>query len=199
MISAIILAAGESNRMGQPKLLLPWGSMTVLEHVLMVYQAGGLTDLLVISGGARTEVEELAKVHQVKCIFNPDYKGGEMVSSIQLGLKAQNDSVEATLICLADQPQVQPKVIKLILARYAKHKDALIVPSYQMRRGHPWLIARPLWSELIDLKPPRSARDFLNDHTAHIRYMPVDTPSVLEDIDTPADYQKHHSQRTSAG
>jgi len=66
------------------------------------------------------------------------------------------------------------------------------VPSFQMRRGHPWLVARPLWPEILALKPPESTRDFLAGHAHEIHYVNVDTPSILADLDTPEDYEKSH-------
>jgi molybdenum cofactor cytidylyltransferase len=62
-----------------------------------------------------------------------------------------------------------------------------------MRRGHPWLVARPLWNEILELKPPESPRNFLNRHAAEIQYVEVNTSSILDDLDTPEDYQKAHS------
>src|SRR5215510_6797170 len=92
MNSAIILAAGQSKRMGQPKMLLPWGNVSVIEHVISVFAAAGLDDILVITGGARQEVEQIIKHHQnhdkVRTLFNENYSRGEMLSSIQCGLRA---------------------------------------------------------------------------------------------------------------
>ena len=64
----------------------------------------------------------------------------------------------------------------------------LIVPSFQKRRGHPWLVEQSFWSEILDLKPPATMRDFLQSHAGFIHYLPVYTPTVLKDLDTPEDY-----------
>ena len=64
------------------------------------------------------------------------------------------------------------------------------MPSFQMRRGHPWLVTRPFWNEILELKPPQSLRDFLNSHASEIQYVNVDTPGVLADLDTPDDYHR---------
>jgi molybdenum cofactor cytidylyltransferase len=100
------------------------------------------------------------------------------------------EQAQAALIGLGDQPQVQEKNVRLICEEYRRSKSSLIVPSFQMRRGHPWLVTRSLWSEILALKQPESPRDFLNRHTDEIHYVTVDTPSVLADLDTPEDYQK---------
>ncbi len=190
MISAMILAAGKSTRMGSPKLLLPWGNSTVLEHIISTLQLAGVEDILVVTGGAREQVDELAKVHGARTIFNEQYANGEMLESIQCGLGAQKPEVESTLICLGDQPQVQERSVRSVCAAFVKTRSNLIVPSYQMRRGHPWLVARPVWEEILSMQSPQSPRDFLNRHTSEIVYVEMDNSSILEDLDTPEDYLK---------
>lgn len=189
MISVIILAAGESKRMGQPKMLLPWGKSTVLGQVISTFQEAGVEDILVVNGGAREQVEQIIEQHGARGVFNDQFASGEMLSSLQLGLVSQLSQTRATLIGLGDQPQVQAGTVRLICERFALRQSRLIVPSFQKRRGHPWLAERTLWQELLDMKSPQSPRDFLNEHTKEIDYVEVDTPSILADLDTPQDYQ----------
>jgi molybdenum cofactor cytidylyltransferase len=192
MITAIVLAAGESKRMGQPKMLMPWGESTVLQTVISTIQAAGITDILVVTGGARKEVEALLG-RSVQTVFNEEYIKREMLSSIQTGLKVKMPQTTAALICLGDQPQVQVGSVQKICEAFALGNAPLVVPSYDMHRGHPWLVARPLWDELIAMKAPLSARDFLKNHSDQIKYVEIDTPSILEDLDTPEDYLKFSS------
>lgn len=194
MISAIILAAGQSKRMGQPKMLLPWGNETVLTHVISVFQDAGMEDILVVTGGARAQVEEIVSNVSVRTIYNPDYTNGEMLLSLQCGLQAQTAQAEATLIALGDQPQVPEGSVRRVCEAFIEMKSTLIVPSYQMRRGHPWLVARPLWGELLEMNSPQSPRDFLNAHRAEIQYINMDDPNILADLDTPDDYLKSRPQ-----
>ena len=190
MISAIILAAGQSKRMGQPKMLLPWGKSTVIEHVISTFLHAGIEDVIVVTGGAREQVEAVISQHPVQKIHNRDYEAGEMLSSLQRGLGATPNQAQAVLVGLGDQPQVQERSVRLICEAYRESKSNLIVPSFQMRRGHPWLVARPFWDEILELQPPESLRDFLNRHKNDIHYVNMDTESILEDLDTPDDYQK---------
>src|SRR5512140_1251978 len=88
MISAIILAAGESKRMGQPKMLLRWGKTTVLAQVISTFQEAGIADILVITGGAKEQVERIVHHYGARGVFNEQFAGGEMLSSLQLGLHA---------------------------------------------------------------------------------------------------------------
>jgi molybdenum cofactor cytidylyltransferase len=192
MISVLILAAGQSRRMGQPKMLLPWGNLTIIEHVVRTFLNAGLQDVLVLTGGAREQMEKILAPYPVRQVPNPDYAHGEMLSSLQRGLSAIRKDAQAALIGLGDQPQVQESSIRLICEAYVESPSRLVVPSFQMRRGHPWLVARPLWNEILALRSPASPRDFLNKHATEIRYVNLDTPTILADLDTPEDYQKSH-------
>ncbi len=190
MIAAIILAAGESKRMGQPKMLLSWGNTTVLGHVIDVFRSTGIENILVVTGGARKEVEAIAESKQASTVFNENYARDEMLSSIQCGLRSLDRQTQAALVALGDQPQVQERSVRLIVEEFNRTESKLIVPSYQMHRGHPWLVACELWNEILEMKSPDSPRDFLNRHANEIRYVEMDTPSILQDLDTPEDYLK---------
>jgi len=189
MISATILAAGQSKRMGQPKMLLPWGKMTVLETVLATYKAAGIDRLLVVTGGDRERIEVLiGKTAQT--VFNPHFAEGEMLSSVQAGLAGLGMEVEAVLIGLGDQPQVQERSVRLVVDGYRESGASIVVPSFQMRRGHPWLVTRAHWDEILRLRSPASLRDFLGRHAEEIHYVEIDNNSILQDLDTPEDYLK---------
>jgi molybdenum cofactor cytidylyltransferase len=195
MISAIILAAGQSKRMGQPKMLLPWEDGTVLTHVIDIFRRAGVDDILVVTGGAREQVEKLVSSLNVRTVYNKEYAAAEMLSSIQCGIQAlsRNERGDAVLIGLGDQPQVQERSVRRVREAFQESKSNLIVPSYQMRRGHPWLVARPLWGELLKLDLSQSPRDFLNAHQDEIQYVNVDDATILADLDTPEDYKRWQS------
>ena len=189
MISAIILAAGQSKRMGRPKMLLPWGNLTVIEHVVATFLNAGLEDILIVTGGAQAGVEKAVERYPVRRIHNPEYAAGEMLSSLQCGIKGMSDGAQAALIGLGDQPQMQEGSVRAICDAYKTSNSSLIVPSFQMRRGHPWLAGRSLWEEILALRPPETLRDFLNHRAASIQYVSLDTPTILADLDTPEDYR----------
>ena len=197
MISALILAAGQAKRMGQPKMLLPWGDTTVLGQVIETVQRAGVNDILVVTGGAREQVEEIVAGYGGRVVHNENFKDGEMLSSLQIGLRvlrgfavSDSSSAEAALIILGDQPQVEERSVRAVASRFVETRARLVVPSYRMRRGHPWLIARPLWEEILQMNPHQTPRDFLNRHASEIEYVNVDTPSILSDLDTLEDYLK---------
>lgn len=189
MISALILAAGQSKRMGQPKMLLPWGETTVLEKVMATFKSAGIDDVLVVTGGVREQVEELIG-DSARTLFNPKYAENEMLRSVQVGLEGITPGVEAVLIGLGDQPQIRERSVRLVAEEYRRSGASIVVPSFQMRRGHPWLVGRDHWSEILAMRSPASLRDFLNTHASEIHYVEINNDSILQDLDTPEDYLK---------
>jgi len=193
--AAVVLAAGLSRRMGRPKMILPWGKTTVIGEVVATLRAAGVGDIVVVTGGARELVEAEVTALGVRPVFNSDYANGEMLLSVQAGIQALPGYVDSVLTVLGDQPQMEEWVVREVLKIYAMERPNLIVPSYQMRRGHPWLIRKPLWSSLLALKSPATMRDFLEMHQKDIKYFEVDTSSVLKDLDTPEDYMRSNIDR----
>ena len=196
MISAIILAAGESKRMGQQKLLMSWGKVSVIQHVVSMFAEAGVDEIVVVTGSHRGEVEanlsQLKKDYPVRSLFNEDFATGDMLSSIQCGLRALTPKPEdAALIALGDQPQVREGSVRRVCEMFKETGSPLVVPSYNMRRGHPWLVERWLWGEILALRNPQTPRDFLNARADQIKYVEVDDDGVLADLDTPEQYRAH--------
>jgi molybdenum cofactor cytidylyltransferase len=194
-ITAVVLAAGSSRRMGSPKLLLPWKSSTILGEVVSTIAAVGILDILVVSQKALhlldDHIQLLSKELPVRVVHNLAFKPNDMLTSLQYGLRAVNDSQDVILMVLGDQPQMQPETIDQLISKYRQTKSSIIIPSFQMRRGHPWLIARNLWQDLLDLSSPLTLRDFLDQHSLVIDYVIVDNDSILQDIDSPGDYHNY--------
>jgi molybdenum cofactor cytidylyltransferase len=196
-VEAILLAAGRSQRMGEPKLALPWGKTTVLGAVIQALVQGGaefgLQGILVVTGGHQALIEDLLRQIPspipLRWTFNPQYSG-EMYLSLQEGLKHTLPTTQAALVVLGDQPQILAATVQQILKCYQVEHQPLIAPSYQMRRGHPWLVDRSLWNDLLALSASQTLRDFFRKHSEKVHYLVVDTPSVLKDIDTPDDYER---------
>ena len=190
MITAIVLAAGSSLRMGRAKMSLPWGESTILGHVLKVIAAAGVEDRVVVTGAAREEVEEICRAAGVRTTHNSNYEAGDMLSSLQAGLRTMAPETQAALVVLGDQPGIEEAVARAVIQSHLQSRSALVVPSYGRRRGHPWLVARERWSTLLRMQSPDTPRSFLNAHSDSIQYVEAGSPSILDDIDTPEDYTK---------
>jgi molybdenum cofactor cytidylyltransferase len=190
-ITAIVLAAGASRRMGRPKLLLPWGGTSVLGQVVSVFAGAGIPEILVVTGSDRADVEAvvagLAAMFPVRPVFNAEHDSGGMLSSIRRGIEAVGSQGRAALIGLGDQPQVREETVRRICDAFLERGMPLVVPSFAGRRGHPWLVARPLWGELLALPGGGSARQFIAAHSDGLEHVPADQ-TILQDLDTPEDY-----------
>jgi molybdenum cofactor cytidylyltransferase len=187
-IGAVVLAAGQSRRMGRPKMVLPWGTTTVIGQVTNVLARAGIDPIIVVTGGAESQVVSALDGFPVTTIHNPFYLQSEMLISLQLGLRAMPEDISAVLVCLGDQPQIDTEVVLQVAAQYRETKMPLVIPSFQMRRGHPWLVDRNLWAAIISLDPESNLRQFLQMHQDKITYVTVSTESILKDLDTPEDY-----------
>jgi molybdenum cofactor cytidylyltransferase len=192
MIAAVLLAAGESRRMGRPKLTLPWGTGgSVIAQVAARFREAGADPLLVVTGGDREEVERALRGAGAQCLFNPIYRQGGMLSSIKVGLRRLLDGeAEAALVAPADLPYLTAETLRSLLDHRRRSGSDLIVPSHEMRRGHPVLIGRAYWQEVLDLPEGRTLRDFLRRRTGQIDYVVVGDAGVIQDLDTPEDYER---------
>ncbi len=193
MIAAVVLAAGSSRRMGSPKLILPWGATTVIGQVVKVLAQAGLGEIVVVTGGARQQVESALAGLPARPVFNSRYEDDHMALSLQAGLAALSPMTTAALVALGDQPQIEISVVERLLAVYQEYQPPLVIPSFGMRRGHPWIVARPLWADIMTLEPPTTLRDFVHAHAEHIHYVAVESDTIIRDLDTPDDYRREHS------
>lgn len=193
-IAAVVLAAGMSSRMGSPKMILPWGKSSIIGTVVSTLETAGLKQIVVVTGGSSCEVEKALEGFPSRIVFNPFYENGEMLCSIQIGLSALPTKTHAALIVLGDQPQMQIDVIQSIVKAYQTQQTTLIIPSFKMQRGHPWLVDHSFWPSILALTPPATMRNFVQENAKSIHYLNVTTPTILADLDTPEDYERSRSE-----
>jgi molybdenum cofactor cytidylyltransferase len=191
MITAIVLAAGLSTRMGQVKQLLPYGEHTVVEQVVSTLLASPVDEVLVVTGHQRAAVEAALARWPVRTVFNPCYADQEMLASVQAGLRAASAGSQAALLAVGDMPAIRADVVaQLVQAYRAAGDDRVFIPSYRMRAGHPVLVPRPYWPAILALPAGDSLRSALRAQAACIQWVVVDSATVLRDMDTPADYER---------
>lgn len=188
--ACIILAAGQSKRMGQSKMVLPWGDKTVIGSVICAFTEANIGKIVVVTGGYRELVETEIKKYPVDRVYNQDFANGEMSTSLQTGIKRIDESIEFIFVALGDQPDISPEDIREMMNLANGDPTKLIIPSYSMRRGHPWLIPSIYFSEIMGLRPPETMRSFINKHEDNISYYLVKKSNILADLDTPEDYQR---------
>jgi molybdenum cofactor cytidylyltransferase len=200
-IAAVVAAAGRSTRMGEPKQLLPWGERTVLGAVAHNLAEAGASPVLCVVGHRAGEMASALGDAPAILLNNPDYLQGEMLSSYQTGVRyllSERLPALGALLALGDQPHVPIDVIRQVLDQARSSPEEIVIPSYELRRGHPFYLPKRLWPELLSLGHEETLRTLLQRHQSTITYVNVSTPAILRDIDTPADYQALSAQGTES-
>ncbi len=193
-IAVVIPAAGKASRMGQLKQLLPWGNVSVIGQTISNCRAAGLHQIIVCTGNQSELVAAEAHKFGVTTVYNADYETGEILSSIKAGVAALPASILACLVLLADQPMITPAAMHHVIASWNMQSDALLVPVYAGQWGHPVLIGRDYFPALQQLPSNARARTLLVQNRAQLTEIEVDSPIILADLDTPADYAHWHSK-----
>lgn len=194
-VGAVVLAAGLSSRMGQSKALLPWDAdRTVIEQILTQVAQVHLSHTVVVIGHLAEQVSAKAAALGIPTLHNPDYAAGEMLSSLKVGLRALPENITAVLVVLGDQPRLDPAVVRQMLEAYTLGEGEIIAPRYQGQRGHPMLISRRYWDEILALPADGAPRDVIQRHREALHFVDVETDSVLSDIDTPEDYARERQR-----
>lgn len=200
-IAPVVLAAGRAQRMGEGRLkqLLPWGDTSVLGRTVeRVMGCPGLEPPVVVTGHRAAEVRQVLEGVRCKFVHNPDHATGQL-SSLQAGVRSLADGVAGCLVVLADQPWLDRSVVAQVLAAHAAGPTGVVAPAYQGRRGHPVLIDRSLWSDLLGLEANLAPRHLLERYPDQVHLLPVDTESVLQDMDTWDAYQDALRREGTAG
>ncbi|MGB8951919.1 MAG: nucleotidyltransferase family protein [Candidatus Aminicenantales bacterium] len=189
MIWAIILAAGESKRMGESKLLLPFGRESIIEKVIENVIRSSIDRIMVVLGAERQKIQEKMKRFPVETTVNTDFKKG-MLSSIQRGFQSLPRNAEAALVILGDQPRISTKTINRVLEAFRKERKGIVLPVFHNTGGHPLLVDMKYRIEIQALNPKIGLRELLSLHPEDILRVEVEDPFILKDIDRPEDYKE---------
>ncbi len=190
MIYGILLAAGTSSRMGQPKQLLKWRGQSLVRHVAAQALTSQIAGLVVVLGAAASDVRAalVGLDGPVQLVENPAYATGQ-ASSVRVGLAAIPSAATGALIMLVDQPLVSPALINQLITAFSVAPTALaVVPTYQGRRGNPVLLARSLFASLNNLAGDIGARAVLAGQADQVVQVEIDDRAIVIDIDTPEEY-----------
>jgi molybdenum cofactor cytidylyltransferase len=184
-VTGLVLAAGGSRRLGEPKQLLPYGSRTLLDHVLDVARACEFDQLLCALGGSAELVRDKVDLSGAKVVENHHFGEG-CSSSIAAALGAVDERAGVLVLMLGDQPGVRPQTVAALLA--GRGDAPLAACAYDDGRGHPLAFARSVFGELADLHGDKGVWKLLDLRAADVVDVPVDGP-VPRDVDTWEDYR----------
>jgi molybdenum cofactor cytidylyltransferase len=195
MILGLLPAAGRSARMGRPKLALPLGGRSVLEHVVAALLRGGVEHVLVVAAPHTAELAALAEAAGAACLLlqqpTPDMRATVEHGLAWLEERFRPGPGDAWALAPADHPTLDAAVVRrLLAARASEPGRSVVVPTFEGRRGHPTLIG---WRHVAGLRAHPSGEGvnaYLRLHREQTREVPVDSPAVLCDLDTPEDYER---------
>lgn len=192
-IGAIVLAAGMSKRMGQPKLLLPFIGKPLFRHCVDAAAAAGLKPIILVGGYRMQELlQHAADLPEIEVIPNEDYESG-MASSLRIGMAALTGRADAALVCLADQPLVPGIVMNKIRHHYDLHRKEgirIIRPEYNGTLGHPILFDAELFPEFEHIQGDEGGKSILAKHQSRLRILPFQNAEWGYDVDTADDLAK---------
>jgi molybdenum cofactor cytidylyltransferase len=190
MIAGLILAAGESSRMGIDKAALTYRGRTFLELMVQTLREINLERIIVVLGHHAQEIQQQIKLEAAQVVVNLDYRSGQ-TSSLQAGLRSLlADDLEAIILCLVDHPAVCAETVRRIVATFRQCGAPVVIPTYQGRRGHPVLIGRQVFRELLDLPAGMGANSVLRRFLPATQFVEVDDEGVVIDVDDPESYQR---------
>lgn len=187
MISAVLLAAGESRRMNDFKQLLPLAGKSFVECCVDNLLASRVEEVVVVTGHREADVRQALGDRPVRFAHNANYLDG-MSASIKRGVEALPDSTEAMLLALVDQPQIGPAIINRVIEAYESERALVVVPTYEGRNGHPIIINLKLRDDVLAMDPATGLRQVVHAHQAQTAYVEIPSREVLIDFDLPEDY-----------
>ncbi len=198
MISAIILAAGESKRMGQAKQLLGIEGKALLQQVLDSVLEADVDEVILVLGHEAERIRKAMDVRGARVVVNADYARG-MITSIQEGLKALDKKSEAFFVVLGDQPEIRPAVYNRLIREFRglRPSPGILLPAYRGKKGHPALFSIKYLAESFKITGDVGFREIVQRHPEEVLLVDVGTASVLMDIDTPEDYREYLQKKSA--
>lgn len=187
MISAILLAAGKSRRMGRPKLLMPFGQSTIVGQAIDNLLGSVVDEVIVVLGPGAEEAIKTLVTKPVKLMTNPDYEQG-MSTSIIAGLNLVDSQAQAVMLALGDQPLINSQTITRLVKEFYNHDKGIAIPTCQGRRGHPIIFAIKYKEKLLELRGDMGGRQIIKDHPDDILEVAVSCEGIYIDIDTVDNY-----------
>lgn len=189
MISAILLAAGQSQRMGRFKQLLVVAGKTFVERCIDTLLASRIDEVIVVTGHRESDVRRVIARRPVRFAHNPNYMEG-MSTSIKRGVEAVSPEADAVMIALVDQPLIEVDVIDLLIAVYSKDRPLIVVPRHKGRSGHPIIMDMKLREEILSMDDAKGLKPVRDAHSHEAVYIEVESESILIDFDLPEDYER---------
>ncbi len=185
MLAAVILAAGESRRMGSPKALLPYRGSTFLEYLLQITRHTSVGWTRVVVGAHAPEIARAVHLVRDELVNNLDWEKGQL-SSIQAALRSlPPDKTDGILLCPVDHPLVSAVLVGALIEAFYKTGKSIVVPTYKQKRGHPMIFSKALYDELLAAPEDVGARAVVWAHAEDLLEIPTDEEGVVLNLNDP--------------
>ena len=182
-VAGVVLAAGTSSRLGQPKQLLKYGGRSLVRRAAEVGLAAGLTPMVVVTGAHAAAVERELREMPVRLVHNDAYRAGQS-TSVRAGVSALPPDAKAVVMLLVDMPAVDEDVVRALIAAWQATGAPLVRPTFDGRPGNPVLFDASLFPEMLALEGDEGGRPILQRHAERVHLVPTTQPGVLVDVDT---------------
>jgi molybdenum cofactor cytidylyltransferase len=187
-VSGLILAAGASSRLGQPKQLLPYKGTTLLGWVVnQMESCEALNEVIVVLGKNAEEVRNVVSFGRAKVVVNPGTEQG-CSASYRKGISAFDPRTEALVVLLGDQPGVDPEIVQQVVSFWQNEGSKIVLANYQGKKGHPMIFSKELFPSLEDLHGDKAVWKLVDQHPEWVIEVPIDLP-YPRDVNTWEDYQ----------
>jgi len=195
-LAGVVLAAGESRRMGQPKQLLPFGQQTILERVVDTLLTAGVGEIIVVLGHLAERVGAVLGDRPVRAVINAAYRQG-MLSSVKCGVRAIDTGSDAVLFALGDQPHIECTIVREVMHAYRAGSAGIVIPCYGGKKGHPIIINLSRYREaIVNLPDDAGLNMLMQEHADDVQLIDVATEDIIRDIDVPDDYTRELARFT---
>jgi molybdenum cofactor cytidylyltransferase len=188
-VAVILLAAGKSERMGQNKLLLPFGEQLVLQRTLDNLMASRAQKIIVVLGAKATEIKSSIGQRNVTTVFNPNYEQG-MSTSLSTGLMMMESYIKFVLVALGDQPLITTQTYDVLITAALNTDKGLLVPTYSGKRGNPIIVSTRYQDTLCKQSGDIGGRELLKAYPSDVLEVPVEDEGIVININTKSEYEK---------
>lgn len=207
MLAVVILAAGESRRMGRPKALLPFPGFpnsrdeksaqsmgatpkTFLCHLIEVTRHPRAGLLRVVVGAHASEIRASAKLDNDELVVNENWQWGQL-SSLQAAVRSlPPGSTDGMLVCLVDHPLISAELVARLTEAFARQKNKIVIPTFSGKRGHPVIFPAALYTDLLEAPEEIGARAVVRAHATDVLEIPVEEEGVVLNLNDPESLQR---------